>query len=182
MAIKQGTVSTFPLPSPVKAQVANPTAGGNPLELVDPHGQPLQVVDFNGLRYSLRLMQDAINKLENPPASSVAAQGSIIANTILEASASGSTYSNIGVTYQVNFTLPQAELSNPPLSFNFYVSAAQILRIVASGGAKIQNGATTSAANGYTEDSTSGEAVTLTCLSVNLWVAHPISGTHWTTV
>lgn len=96
---------------------------------------------------------------------------------------SGGFLNNTAAVGEVDFTLPACSTSG--YYYTFYIDNAQIEKVIASGGAKIRNAATLSAANGNITAAITGNSVTLQCLgtsgadSVAEWNTTAIIGT-WT--
>lgn len=91
-------------------------------------------------------------------------------------------FTNTGAVAEVDFTLPTCAAG---LNYSFYVDAAQIVKIVATGGARIRNAGTVGAANGNAQDTTTGSLATIICIGNSSldaaleWVLEKAAGT-WT--
>lgn len=90
-----------------------------------------------------------------------------VANTTLTSSTSGVSYNNSGASGQVIFTLPACAAG---LIYEFTVSTAQNLRVVAVGTDKIYDGSLASAAAGRIDSSTVGTKLRMDCDGSGHWV------------
>lgn len=93
----------------------------------------------------------------------------------------GSFFTNTGAAGEVDFTLPVGIIG---MKYSFFIDNAQIVKIIASGGAKIRYLNTLSVANGNVSASTQGNKIYLICIgtsgpdAVVEWVVDTISG-NW---
>lgn len=85
-------------------------------------------------------------------------------------------FTNTGAAGEVDFTLPAAALG---LVFEFSITVAQVLKVIANTGDTIRIAASVSASAGNISASTIGNCVRLVCIAANKWVAQSNEGT-WT--
>ena len=76
----------------------------------------------------------------------------------------------------INFTLPTATAG---LTYEFYIQAAQELKVTAAAGDTIRNAGTVSAAAGDIKASTVGNLVKIVAINGTEWIVETITGT-WT--
>jgi hypothetical protein len=90
----------------------------------------------------------------------------------------GTVFTNEGASAKINFTLPTAVANRV---FTFFVQDTDGIRINAASGDTIRQAANVSAAAGYIESTTRGDAITLVAINATEWVVISMVGT-WTVV
>jgi len=89
---------------------------------------------------------------------------------------SGNYYTNTGATAEAYFTLPTTT-ANLGVNYNFIVTDADGLRIVAVGADVIQLDTDTSAAAGFYESTSVGTCISIIAAATGLWVINTQIGT-----
>ena len=85
-------------------------------------------------------------------------------------------FSNPLATGTVDLDLPAAPSPFAPLTYSFFVAAAQTLAIVAPTGVTIQNGADVTETGGSFYSNTVGNYLNLTLVSATQWIVTGITG------
>ena len=98
----------------------------------------------------------------------------VTASQAVSASLSGTLFSNVGATGEVDISLPPSTIF--PLTFSLYIGAAQTGKFIVPAGVTIYNGTDTSSSGGSISSNTVGNLVTLTLLSPTQWIVTSIVG------
>lgn len=131
--------------------------------------------DFTGdsIRTAFGKVNSNFEAVWDEKADAVARLSQSVNSVTLSAADSGGEYSNLDAMHILEATLPAAAAG---LTFTFYTMAETGWKIVATNGATIRVGGNVSNIEGYIDNYTVGSAVTLTAVSDNKWIAHPVTG------
>ena len=162
---QQGNLSNYPRPRPIIVTV--------------PGGGTALVPAFEDHERWQWLVNTGLTALQNPGTAALG-NNKVNASTAqvnIGPNQNGQDFSNTGSAGEVDFHLPAAVPGSGP--FNFFVDAPHTVKVICSGGATIQNGATVGVANGNIANATPGSTVTVKCMARNRWVCFAVGGT-WT--